>query len=58
MYAAGTLSQAPQADTANDGELEQDTEKFIEVRVLNLPVSEEIPEHYHKTHKMKTAYAE
>ena len=48
MYTANTLSRAPLADKANDNELEQDTEKFIEVGVVTLPVSEGRLDQYRK----------
>ena len=48
MYTADTLSRAPLADKANDNKLEQDTEKFIEVGVMTLPVSEGRLDQYRK----------
>ena len=48
MYTADTLSRAPLADKANDNELEQDAEKFIEVGVVTLPVSERRLDQYHE----------
>lgn len=41
MFTADTLSRAPRATTANDVELEEDTECLMEVVVNNLPVTQQ-----------------
>ena len=47
-YTADTLSRAPFISKGNDVELQQDTESFIEIAILNLPLTENRLQFYRK----------